>query len=149
MKSKTPINFFVQSIVLLWIILCVTFVIPHADAQSYGSTVSVCETNWVDPANYIEQTACLYGGTDVLSGYVDTENYGWEYLGGSQNTFVANVAGKAKLFMGNTLIADPDSSWISIKPQLNVWYRIQGYYAECYDPFGNGDGGSCSWGGVY
>lgn len=121
----------------------------RAQGQYIGQTVDNCASDWVDSSNYVEQTTCLSGDQNGLNAYVDTEDEGYQYIGGD-SLFVVGV-------MSDAQVLDPSWSVVydsgmgngsgTFTPQLDTMYQLQGLYDECYDPSGGSDWQLCYWQG--
>ena len=128
-------------------------------AQSSGQSVDVCDTEYVDSANDVEQTVCLSGDSNSLTGYTETDNNGYQLYGTA--LYVVEVTAQSQIYDGSaygggTLVSDSgmlyDGSYtattVLASPQLNTTYTLLGLYDECYDPSGMDNYSNCYWVGA-
>ena len=132
----------------LFCIFVLSNINSYIQAQTSGAIVNVCQTDWVDSGNYIQQTVCLNGDASQLTGYVETDDLGYYYLGGD-STFVVEAMSDAQIWDQSGLVKDAGmgNDYAYITPQINDEYTLEGIFQECYDPTGSGTYSNCTWQG--
>jgi hypothetical protein len=129
-----------------------------AQGQSSGPSVNVCSSQVIDWSNDIEETACFYGNSSGLSGYVEVVNEDYNMDAEWGPMYVPNVGAEAVIYQypsnglgAGTLVYDSgfQSGTASVYasgstvPVLNLVYDLDANASECYDPSGMGE--SCGW----
>ena len=116
-----------------------------ARAQNGGlQNINECSSQLGD--SWVDASACFYGNSSTLMGYVSA--------GSNNSEYVPYVNVKADIYDGGTLVAssgyESGSAVVYITPQQNHVYTLHYSYQECYDStgdYGNDSSNPCSWGG--